>query len=61
MLLNAVDAVQDGGEIYLTIEEDYGFAYAYIQDNGAGIPHDIKDKIFDPFFTQNAAQGLVWE
>lgn len=58
MLLNAVDAVQDGGEIYLTIEEDYGFAYAYIQDNGAGIPGDIKDKIFDPFFTTKGSSRL---
>jgi len=22
-----------------------------VQDNGAGIPEDIKDKIFEPFFT----------
>ncbi len=51
MILNAVDALRDGGVVYLTTEESSGYAYVYIQDNGVGIPDDIKDKIFDPFFT----------
>jgi len=55
MILNAVDAVPDGGEVYLTSEENSGFAWIYIQDSGVGIPEDIKDKIFDPFFTTKGA------
>lgn len=51
MILNAIDALPDGGEIYLTAEEDAGYAYIYIQDNGVGIPDNIKDRIFHPFFT----------
>ena len=26
-----------------------------VRDNGEGIPHDIQEKIFDPFFTARAA------
>jgi len=52
MISNAIDALPpEGGEIYLTTEEDSGYAFVYIQDNGTGIPDDVNDKIFDPFFT----------
>ena len=53
MILNSIDALSGDGEIYLTTEESAGYAYVYIQDNGVGIPDDIKDQIFDPFFTIN--------
>ncbi len=51
MIRNAVAALPFGGEIYLTAEENSGFAHIYIQDSGVGIPEDIREKIFDPFFT----------
>ena len=51
IILNAVDALPAGGEIYLTMEENAGFAHIYLQDNGEGIDGEIQDKIFDPFFT----------
>ena len=53
MILNAIDALPGGGEVYLTTEESAGYANVYIQDNGVGIPDDIQDRIFDPFFTIN--------
>ncbi|MFH1240761.1 MAG: ATP-binding protein [Pseudomonadota bacterium] len=60
IILNAVDALPDGGEIYLTTEEHSGFVHLYIQDNGIGIKEDIKEKIFDPFFTtkDGSSRGL---
>ena len=51
LILNAMEALPDGGEIYLTTEEHSGFAHVYFQDNGVGIPEEIIDNIFDPFFT----------
>ena len=51
LIFNAVDAMPDGGEVYLTLEENKGFAWIYIQDSGMGIPEEIKDRVFDPFFT----------
>ena len=58
MIANAIDALPDGGEIYLSTEEGSGFACVYIQDNGVGISDDIREKIFDPFFTTNSSSRL---
>ncbi|MBW1780805.1 MAG: PAS domain S-box protein [Deltaproteobacteria bacterium] len=51
IILNAAEALPDGGDIYLTTEEHAGYAHIYVQDNGVGIPEEIMGKIFDPFFT----------
>ncbi|MBW2094144.1 MAG: PAS domain S-box protein [Deltaproteobacteria bacterium] len=51
LVKNAVEALDGEGNIYLTTEESEGFAYLYIQDSGSGIPAEIQDKIYDPFFT----------
>ncbi|SPD72221.1 putative Histidine kinase [uncultured Desulfobacterium sp.] len=55
LILNAMDAMPDGGDIYLSVEENLGFVWLYIQDSGTGIPDEVKDKIFDPFFTTRGA------
>ena len=51
MIRNAVEAMPKGGDLYLTTEENAGYAHIYIQDSGTGIPEEIRDRIFDPFFT----------
>lgn len=51
LLENAVEALSGQGEIYLTSEERAGYAHVYIQDSGPGIPAELEDKIFDPYFT----------
>lgn len=51
MVLNAVDAMPEGGDLYLTTEENGNHAYIYIQDTGMGIPDQIEEKIIDPMFT----------
>ncbi|MCJ7685820.1 MAG: ATP-binding protein, partial [Desulfobacteraceae bacterium] len=60
IILNAIEAMPGGGEIYLTTEEHSGLAHIYFQDNGVGISEGIIDKIFDPFFTtkDGAQRGL---
>ena len=60
IILNATEAMPEGGEIYITTEEHSGLAHIYFQDNGTGISEGIIDKIFDPFFTTNdgAQRGL---
>lgn len=57
MILNAVEAIPDGGDIYLTAESHSGMAHIYIQDTGEGIPASVADKIFDPFFTTKEGHG----
>ena len=60
VIMNAVEAIRDKGDIYLTTEENAGYAYVYIQDSGKGISGEIIDRIFDPFFTTkgNDCAGL---
>jgi len=58
LIINAIEALPEGGDIYLTVEENHGFANVYIQDNGTGIPKNIKDKIFDPFFSTKDNERL---
>jgi two-component system cell cycle sensor histidine kinase/response regulator CckA len=51
VMLNAVEAMPHGGDLYLSIEENAGQAHIYVQDSGVGIAPEILDKVFDPFFT----------
>jgi signal transduction histidine kinase len=53
---NAIDALADNakdnkGEIKVRTAKEDGYALVDIQDNGPGIPPEIKGRIFDPFFT----------
>lgn len=51
LVLNALQAMPDGGRLTLrTIQED-GRVLAEVRDTGVGIPADMRERIFDPFFT----------
>lgn len=62
LLANAVQAVDERqGEIVVSTERQNGFVVATVEDNGPGIPGDVRDRIFDPFFTtkpQGEGTGL---
>lgn len=51
VLINAIDAVDEGGKIGLSVLEDDNNVSITVSDNGKGIPDEIKDRIFEPFFT----------
>ncbi|MEM6644313.1 MAG: ATP-binding protein [Bacteroidota bacterium] len=54
ILNNAVQAMPDDkkdGEITIYTEESSEDVYVRIKDNGIGIPDEIKDRIWEPFFT----------
>jgi signal transduction histidine kinase len=59
LVLNAIDAMPDGGELVITGYNGAGEFELEIADSGAGIPDDAMDRIFDPFFsTKREGTGL---
>ena len=50
---NAIDAMETNGKgnLEITTSHDARFVRIAIKDDGTGIPEDIKQKIFAPFFT----------
>ncbi len=53
LLINAIEAVSQNGNIELmqSIDEDRTFAEISVSDDGYGIPPEISERIFDPFFS----------
>jgi signal transduction histidine kinase len=54
LIENALDAVQDKGEIKLLVRTAGDMLLIEIWDNGPGIPLDQQARIFEPFFTTKA-------
>jgi signal transduction histidine kinase len=54
LIENALDAVQDKGEIKLIVRTAGDMLLVEIWDNGPGIPVDLQARIFEPFFTTKA-------
>ena len=54
LLLNARDAMPDGGEISVETGADGHNAWLVVRDEGHGIPAESLEDIFNPFFTTKA-------
>jgi two-component system NtrC family sensor kinase len=48
---NALDAVANGGRIVVSTRAYGEVIEVQIDDDGVGIPKELRDRIFDPFFT----------
>ncbi|MBR5901384.1 PAS domain-containing protein [bacterium] len=51
VLRNAMEAMPEGGIIFLTLDTKDNELILSVRDNGSGMSEDVAQKIFDPFFT----------
>ncbi|MEM3697026.1 MAG: PAS domain S-box protein [Candidatus Bathyarchaeia archaeon] len=59
LIRNAVDAMPKGGKITITSKELNGNVEIAFTDTGTGIPNDVLEKIWTPFFTtKSRGMGL---
>jgi len=57
MIVNAVDAMPRGGRLLVTCRRKDDRLQVHFSDNGIGMPEDVKQKIFEPFFSTKGAHG----
>jgi signal transduction histidine kinase len=57
LIVNAIEAMTDGGTIVLRTGESDGGGWVQVSDNGPGIPADVERRIFEPFFTTKGDEG----
>jgi len=59
-MLNAAEAMEGKGRVLLTTRFDRrrNRCVIVVEDNGPGIPEDLKDQIFEPFFSTKGTNGL---
>ena len=58
---NALEALQDrgtGGRLALRAEQRDGVVELLVQDDGPGIPQDVRERLFTPFSSGHSGTGL---
>jgi GAF domain-containing protein/anti-sigma regulatory factor (Ser/Thr protein kinase) len=51
LVLNAVDALPEGGRIVIATRAEAGRAVVSVSDTGVGMSEDVRRRAFEPFFT----------
>ncbi|MDG2470581.1 MAG: ATP-binding protein [Pirellulaceae bacterium] len=52
LLTNALDCVDKGGNVWLQVEATLGNAVITVKDDGCGMPQEVLEHVFEPFFTR---------
>jgi len=59
LFLNSLQAMDDGGTLIIKTRHTDSSVYITLEDSGKGIEEEIREKIFDPYFTtKNEGTGL---
>ncbi len=62
LVVNALDAAPRGGHVYVGVSRKDGNGLVAVEDDGAGVPSELREKIVQPFFTtktQGTGLGLA--
>jgi two-component system NtrC family sensor kinase len=59
LLVNAVEAMGDGGTLSVSLEGDPEGVRIHVADTGPGIPPDVLPLIFEPFFSTKDSESGV--
>lgn len=57
LITNALDSVPDGGKVEVFLATDGDQAVLTVKDNGCGMTDEVKQHLFEPFFTRRE-QGM---
>jgi protein-histidine pros-kinase len=57
LIANAIDAMNGGGELTLTVRKFAGEIIVTVGDTGCGIPAENQESVFKPFFTTKGDKG----
>ncbi|MBI3029213.1 MAG: GAF domain-containing protein [Candidatus Rokubacteria bacterium] len=57
LVLNALDAMSDGGQVTLKTAAETGQVSCVVADSGIGMSEEVRRRVFDPFFTTKGEKG----
>ncbi len=57
IILNALDAMENGGKLWIKTYDKEDRVYIEIKDNGEGMSNYVKERIFEPFFSTKEVKG----
>jgi signal transduction histidine kinase len=59
LILNAFDAMNGGGDLFLKTEYNNAYVVISVKDTGRGIPEEVREHIFDLYFSTKPSGGGI--
>jgi signal transduction histidine kinase len=57
LIVNAIDAMPNGGTIWLRTGQRDGGSWVQVADDGPGMAPEVERRVFEPFFTTKGEEG----